>query len=30
VLDDIGRAFVVDGAELTSLGYRLQTTEAHA
>ncbi len=29
VIDDTGRVLVIQGAELTSLGYRLQANEAH-
>lgn len=29
VIDDTGRVLVIEGAELTSLGYRLQASEAH-
>ncbi len=29
VVDDTGRVLVINGAELTSLGYRLQASEAH-
>jgi hypothetical protein len=29
VIDDTGRALVIEGAELTRLGYRLQASEAH-
>jgi len=30
VIDDTGRVLVIEGAELTSLGYRLQAKEAHS
>jgi hypothetical protein len=30
VADDLGRNFVIDGAELSGLGYRLQATEVHS
>ncbi|MDP9055901.1 MAG: hypothetical protein M3N34_01015 [Pseudomonadota bacterium] len=30
VIDDTGRVLVIEGAELTSLGYRLQANEAHS
>lgn len=29
VIDDTGRALVIEGAELTRLGYRIQASEAH-
>lgn len=29
VIDDTGRVLVIEGAELTSLGYRLQANETH-
>ncbi len=29
VIDDTGRVLIIEGAELTSLGYRLQANEVH-